>query len=183
MDFIGNLASGFGVALSFKNLIYAGLGAILGTAVGVLPGLGTAATIALLLPLTFKLEPISAVIMLAGIYYGAQYGGSTTSILLNIPGEAGSIVTCLDGYQMARKGRAGAALGCRPLDLFRWDSKCLWPVNHCSIHSFLCSEVWSSGIFLFDSAWIDDGNLFVGGVYFKRPYRGCSRADSWNHWA
>src|SRR5436189_4441895 len=87
------------------------IGVVLGTVIGVLPGLGPPATIAMLLPITFKLDPTGAMIMLAGIYYGAKYGGSTTSILLNVPGESASVVTCLDGYAMARKGRAGPALG------------------------------------------------------------------------
>jgi putative tricarboxylic transport membrane protein len=111
MDLFASLIQGFGVAMTPMNLFYGFIGAIIGTAVGVLPGLGPSATIAVLLPLTYKLEPIGAVIMLAGIYYGAMFGGSTTSILLNIPGENSSVVTCIDGYQMARKGRAGAALG------------------------------------------------------------------------
>src|SRR5512139_1769678 len=106
-----SLAYGFGVALQPQNLLYCLIGAIMGTFVGVLPGLGPTATLALLLPVTFHVNPVSAIIMLAGICYGAAYGGSTTSILLNIPGEASSVVTCLDGYQMARKGRAGPALG------------------------------------------------------------------------
>src|SRR5690606_5645930 len=101
---------GFTVALTYENLIYCLIGTALGTAIGVLPGLGPTATIALLLPITFSLPATSAIIMLAGIYYGAQYGGSTTSILVNLPGEASSVVTCLDGHQMARKGRAGPAL-------------------------------------------------------------------------
>lgn len=113
-----NLASGFAVALSPWNIAYAGFGAVLGTAIGVLPGLGPPATIAMLLPLTYGMEPVSAVIMLAGIFYGAMYGGSTTSILLNIPGEAGSVVTCLDGYRMTRSGRAGAALGIAAIGSF-----------------------------------------------------------------
>jgi putative tricarboxylic transport membrane protein len=102
---------GFSVAFQLKNLLFAFLGAIAGTLVGVLPGLGPAAAISVLLPVTFGMTPTGAVIMLAGIYYGAQYGGSTTSILVNIPGESASVVTCLDGYQMARQGRAGPALG------------------------------------------------------------------------
>jgi putative tricarboxylic transport membrane protein len=113
-----NLASGFAIALSPWNVAYAGFGAVLGTAIGVLPGLGPPATIAMLLPLTYGMEPVSAVIMLAGIFYGAMYGGSTTSILLNIPGEAGSVVTCLDGYRMTRSGRAGAALGIAAIGSF-----------------------------------------------------------------
>ena len=111
MDLVANLATGFGVALTPINLLYALVGALLGTLIGVLPGIGPVATIAMLLPTTYALQPVSALIMLAGIYYGAQYGGSTTSILLNMPGETSSAVTCLDGYQMARKGRAGQALG------------------------------------------------------------------------
>jgi TctA family transporter len=110
MDLLNNLILGFGVALTFQNVIYALLGCLLGTLIGVLPGIGPVATIAMLLPITFHLPPTASLIMLAGIYYGAQYGGSTTSILVNLPGESASVVTCLDGYQMARKGRAGAAL-------------------------------------------------------------------------
>src|SRR5512145_3266640 len=111
LESLTSLIHGFGVSLQPQNLLYCFLGVTMGTLIGVLPGIGPTATIALLLPATFKLNPISAIIMLSGICYGAMYGGSTTSILLNIPGEASSVVTCLDGYQMARRGRAGAALG------------------------------------------------------------------------
>ncbi len=111
MEILGSLGQGFAVAFQPLNLFWCFVGVFLGTVVGVMPGLGPAATIAMLLPLTFKMPPTSAVIMLAGIYYGAKYGGSTTAILLNVPGESASVVTCLDGYQMAKKGRAGAALG------------------------------------------------------------------------
>src|SRR5512136_2811204 len=111
MDVFTHLGNGLLIALSPIHLAYTFLGAVIGTAIGVLPGLGPPATVALLLPITYKINPASGVMMLAGIYYGAMYGGSTTSILLNIPGEAASVVTCLDGHQMARKGRAGAALG------------------------------------------------------------------------
>jgi putative tricarboxylic transport membrane protein len=111
MDVLNGLMHGFGIAFTPINLLMCFVGVLLGTVIGVLPGLGPSATIAMLLPLTFKLEPTGAMIMLAGIYYGAKYGGSTTSILLNVPGESASVVTCLDGYQMARKGRAGPALG------------------------------------------------------------------------
>ena len=110
MELINNLALGFETALTAQNLLYAFLGSFIGTMIGVLPGLGPIATIAMLLPATYALPPTAALIMLAGIYYGAQYGGSTTSILVNIPGETASVVTCLDGYQMARRGRAGVAL-------------------------------------------------------------------------
>ncbi len=111
MEMLNGLLQGFAVALTPVNIVWCFVGCFLGTIVGILPGLGPAATIAMLLPLTFTMPPTSALIMLAGIYYGAKYGGSTTSILLNVPGESSSVVTCLDGYQMARNGRGGAALG------------------------------------------------------------------------
>ncbi|MGZ8479150.1 MAG: tripartite tricarboxylate transporter permease [Candidatus Binatia bacterium] len=111
MDALANLLLGFSVALAPVNLFWCFVGVVLGTIVGVLPGLGPAATIAMLLPLTLKMDHTTAIITLAGIFYGARYGGSTTSILLNMPGESSSVATCLDGYQMARNGRAGAALG------------------------------------------------------------------------
>src|SRR5262244_3603375 len=109
-DLLANLALGFGVAFTPMNVLFCLLGALVGTLVGVLPGIGTVATIAMLLPITFGLPPVGALIMLAGIYYGAQYGGSTTSVLVNIPGEATSVITRLDGQQMAPPGRAGPAL-------------------------------------------------------------------------
>ena len=118
MELLSHLSLGFGVATQGINLLYALIGAMLGTLIGVLPGIGPVATIAMLLPTTYALQPVSALIMLAGIYYGAQYGGSTTSILLNMPGETSSAVTCLDGYQMARKGQAGAALSIAALGSF-----------------------------------------------------------------
>jgi len=118
MDLLNNLAIGFATALTLQNLIYAFAGCLIGTLIGVLPGIGPVATLAMLLPTTYALEPTSALIMLSGIYYGAQYGGSTTAILVNLPGESSSVVTCLDGYQMARKGRAGAALGIAAIGSF-----------------------------------------------------------------
>ena len=117
-DLVSNLSLGFGVALSLQNLGLAFLGCLVGTLIGVLPGVGPIATIAMLLPITFGLDPTGALIMLAGIYYGAQYGGSTTAILVNIPGEATSVVTALDGHQMARQGRAGVALGVAAIGSF-----------------------------------------------------------------
>ena len=110
MELLDNLALGFSTALTLQNLLNCFIGCLLGTMIGVLPGLGPIATIAMLLPATYALPPIAALIMLAGIYYGAQYGGSTTAILVNIPGESSSVVTAIDGYQMARRGRAGVAL-------------------------------------------------------------------------
>src|SRR5881394_3570456 len=118
MDILASLGTGFATALSPFNLLYCFLGVLLGTLVGVLPGLGPVATIAMLLPATFTLPPESALIMLAGIYYGAQYGGSTTAILINLPGEASSVVTALDGYRMAQQGRAGAALATAAIGSF-----------------------------------------------------------------
>ena len=118
MELFGNLWMGFQVAVTPIHLLYALIGVLLGTLIGVLPGIGPLATIAMLLPITFNLSPVAALIMLAGIYYGAQYGGSTTAILVNIPGEASSVVTCLDGYQMARQGRAGPALAIAAIGSF-----------------------------------------------------------------
>jgi putative tricarboxylic transport membrane protein len=119
MEIFSGLINGFSVALTPVNVLFAFLGAILGTAIGVLPGLGPAATIALLLPATYAISsPVTAIILMAGIFYGSQYGGSTTSILLNLPGEASSVVTCIDGYKMAQKGRAGAALGIAAIGSF-----------------------------------------------------------------
>src|SRR5690349_22358041 len=117
-ELLANLALGFSVAAHPYNIGFCLLGALVGTLVGVLPGIGTVATVAMLLPITFGLPPVGALIMLAGIYYGAQYGGSTTSVLVNIPGEATSVVTCLDGHQMARQGRAGAALSIAAIGSF-----------------------------------------------------------------
>ena len=118
MDLISNLALGLQVAFTFQNLLYCFFGVLLGTLIGVLPGIGPVPTIAMLLPITYALPPVSALIMLAGIYYGAQYGGSTTAILVNLPGESSSVVTCLDGYQMARRGRAGQALAIAAIGSF-----------------------------------------------------------------
>ena len=118
MEVLENLALGFGVAFTLQNLAYAFAGCLLGTAIGVLPGLGPTTTIAMLLPSIYTLDATPALIMLAGIYYGAQYGGSTTAILVNIPGEASSVVTAIDGYQMARQGRAGPALATAALGSF-----------------------------------------------------------------
>ncbi|TCT02568.1 tripartite tricarboxylate transporter permease [Aquabacter spiritensis] len=118
MELFDNLALGFSVAFTAQNLLYCFVGCVLGTLIGVLPGLGPVATIAMLLPITFGLPPVSALIMLAGIYYGAQYGGSTTAILINLPGESSSVVTAIDGHQMAKQGRAGAALATAALGSF-----------------------------------------------------------------
>ena len=117
-DLFSNLALGFSVAATPGNLFWCLMGALVGTAIGVLPGVGPVATMALLLPTTYYLPPEGALIMLAGIYYGAQYGGSTTAILINLPGESSSVVTVLDGYQMAKQGRAGAALAIAAIGSF-----------------------------------------------------------------
>jgi putative tricarboxylic transport membrane protein len=117
-ELVGNLGLGMSVALSLKNLALCFLGCMIGTLIGVLPGVGPIATITMLLPITFGIDPTGALIMLAGIYYGAQYGGSTTAILVNIPGEATSVVTTLDGHQMAKQGRAGVALGIAAIGSF-----------------------------------------------------------------
>ena len=118
MELFHNLIYGFSVAFTLHNLLYCFIGCLLGTLIGVLPGIGPLATIAMLMPITFTLTPTAALIMLAGIYYGASYGGSTTAILVNLPGETSSVVTCIDGYQMARQGRAGAALAIAAIGSF-----------------------------------------------------------------
>jgi putative tricarboxylic transport membrane protein len=118
MDLFQNLAFGLSVAVSLQNLFYCLIGVLVGTLIGVLPGIGPLATIAMLLPLTYNVPPVAALIMLAGIYYGAQYGGSTTAILMNLPGETSAVVTCLDGHQMARQGRAGPALAIAAIGSF-----------------------------------------------------------------
>lgn len=124
MEIFQNIIFGFSVALSLQNLVYCFLGCLLGTLIGVLPGIGPLATIAMLTPITYSLPPVGALIMLAGIYYGAQYGGSTTAILVNLPGETSSVVTCIDGYQMARQGRAGPALGIAAIGSFFAGTAC-----------------------------------------------------------
>src|SRR5512134_2435261 len=118
MELLSNLALGFATELSPTNLFLGFVGCLVGTLIGVLPGVGPIATIAMLMPLTLKVDPTGALIMLAGIYYGAQYGGSTTAILVNMPGEVTAVVTALDGHEMARQGRAGAALGVAALGSF-----------------------------------------------------------------
>ncbi|MBS75294.1 tripartite tricarboxylate transporter permease, partial [Variovorax sp.] len=118
MDLINNLSIGFAAAFTLQNLVYAFIGCLLGTLIGVLPGIGPVATIAMLLPATYALPPVAALIMLAGIYYGSQYGGSTTAILVNLPGESSSVVTVIDGHQMARQGRGGPALAAAGLGSF-----------------------------------------------------------------
>src|SRR5918995_5949348 len=118
MELFENLVFGFGVAVSLQNLLYCFIGVLVGTLIGVLPGIGPLATIAMLLPITFNVPPVAALIMLAGIYYGAQYGGSTTAILVNLPGETAAVVTCIDGYQMAQQGRAGPALAIAAIGSF-----------------------------------------------------------------
>src|ERR687896_598954 len=117
-ELLANLALGFGVAFSPMNMLFCMIGALVGTLIGVLPGIGSVATIAMLLPITFGLPPVGALIMLAGIYYGAMYGGSTTAILVNLPGESASVVTTLDGHAMAKQGRAGPALAIAAIGSF-----------------------------------------------------------------
>ena len=111
MDLVDNITLGFSVAFQWQNLFFCFVGVLIGTLIGVLPGLGPVGAMAILLPITYGISPVTAIVMLAGIYYGAQYGGSTTSILVGIPGESSSVVTALDGHQMALQGRAGPALG------------------------------------------------------------------------
>ena len=118
MDTLQHLLAGLAAAMSLQNLGFALIGCVLGTLIGVLPGLGPAAGTAILIPLTFKLDPTGALIMLSAIYYGAMYGGTITSVLINVPGEAASVITCFDGYQMAKQGRGGTALGIAAIGSF-----------------------------------------------------------------
>jgi TctA family transporter len=149
MDLFDNLFFGFSVAVSLQNLMYCFIGVLLGTLIGVLPGVGPLATIAMLLPITFNISPVAAMIMLAGIYYGAQYGGSTTAILVNLPGETSAVVTCIDGYQMARQGRAGPALAI------------------CAIGSFFAGTVGTLLIALFGPPLAEIALEFASPEYFS----------------
>ena len=149
----GNLALGLATAVTVQNLFYCFVGVLLGTLIGVLPGIGPVATIAMLLPITYALPPTAALIMLAGIYYGAQYGGSTTAILVNLPGEASSVVTCLDGYQMARQGRAGPALAIAAIGSFIAGTVCDPDLRAAGGAAGCdCHAVRAGGIFLADGA-------------------------------
>jgi putative tricarboxylic transport membrane protein len=141
---MSDLLYGFSICLQPANLLYCFLGVLMGTLVGVLPGIGPPGVLALLIPLTGNLPPESAIIMLCGITYGAQYGGSTTSILVNIPGEPTTIITCIEGYQMARKGRAGPALGISAMVLHCWNSLYIRPYSFCPHFIRFCSQVWTS---------------------------------------
>src|SRR3982751_6753137 len=151
MELFHNLIFGFGVALSWQNLLYCMIGVSVGTLIGVLPGIGPLATIAMLLPITFNVAPVGALIMLAGIYYGAQYGGSTTAILVNLPGETSAVVTCIDGYQMARQGRAGPALAIAAIGSVAAGPLCPPPVRACrSALRRPRAELRRTGIFFAD---------------------------------
>ena len=136
MEALSGIIHGFSIVLDPQTLFFCFLGCFLGTLIGVLPGLGPGGALAVLLPITFGIPPATAIIMLAGIYYGAMYGGSTTSILINIPGEAASVITCIDGYQMARNGRAGPALGISAIGSFILILNKGWRRFNTDIHSF-----------------------------------------------
>jgi putative tricarboxylic transport membrane protein len=146
LETLGFWIQGFAVATQPGNLLYAFIGCVLGTLIGVLPGLGPAAGTAILIPITFNLDPIGAIIMLAAIYYGAMYGGTITSVLVNVPGEAASVITCLDGYQMAKQGRAGPALGIAAIGSFiggTFATLALMVVSLPLANFALCSPFWS----------------------------------------
>jgi putative tricarboxylic transport membrane protein len=160
MELFNHLIFGFSVALSVQNLVYCFIGVLVGTLIGVLPGIGPLATIAMLLPLTFNVPPVAAMIMLAGIYYGAMYGGSTTSILVNLPGETAAVVTCIDGYQMARQGRAGAALAIAAIGSFFAGTVYLVDRAVRPAPWRICAEVQFRGVFLVDA----DGSGRGGGA-------------------
>lgn len=142
MDFLQNLSLGFSVAFSPINLLYCFFGALVGTLVGVLPGISPLNTVAMLLPFTFGMEPTSALIMLAGIFYGAQYGGSTSAILVNVPGETSAVVTCLDGHQLAKQGKAGTRRWASPPSVRSSpvrSPRCWWPPSARRFRSWRCA--------------------------------------------
>ena len=173
MDLLHHMAVGFGVALQPENLLSCFLGVFIGTLIGVLPGIGPVGAMSLLLPLTFKSSPEAAVIMLAGIYYGSMYGGSTTSILMNIPGEAASVVTCLDGYQMARQGRAGPALGIAAFGSFIAGTFAILGLMLVAPPlSRICSPLWPSRVFQPDGAGADDSCLSGPWINAQSPSHG-----------
>lgn len=154
MDLLSNLGLGFATATSAENLLSCLIRVILGTLIGVLPGIGATATIAMLQPITFQLEPVSSLILLAGIYYGALYGGSTTAILINMPGESSSAVTAIDGYQMACRGKAGTALAVAAVGVIvRGDGGHATGCGLCAAANGDCPEIWRGGIFQPDVAW------------------------------
>ena len=173
MELLHHMAVGFGVALQPESLLSCFLGVFIGTLIGVLPGIGPVGAMSLLLPLTFKSSPEAAVIMLAGIYYGSMYGGSTTSILMNIPGEAASVVTCLDGYQMARQGRAGPALGIAAFGSFHRRNLCNFgPDARSAAPVPFCSPLWPSRVFQPDGAGVDDSCVFGPWINAQSPSHG-----------
>src|SRR5215212_11836173 len=149
MELLNNLLMGLSTALELNNLLFCLIGVVIGTAIGVLPGIGPIPTVALLLPFTFSLSPPSAMIMLAGIFYGAQYGGSTTAILVNVPGETSSVVTCIDGHEMAKQGKAGTALAIA------------------AIASFFAGTVSTALIALFSPPLAQVGRSFGSPEYFS----------------
>ena len=184
MEFFQNILLGFQVVLDPTNLLLCFIGVVVGTMVGVLPGIGPVGAMALLLPATFKATPTSSIIMLAGIYYGAMYGGSTTSILVNIPGEAASVVTCLDGYQMARQGRAGPALGMAAMGSFIAGTLSviglMW-IAHPLARG--CPPFWPPRILCPDVYRIDHPNVFGPGFYFEGIDDGSGWHHRWKCWA
>ena len=161
MEALSSIFMGLQVACEPINLFFCFVGVTIGTLIGVLPGIGPLATLSILLPITFHAPPLSGIIMLAGVYYGAMYGGSTTSILVNIPGEAASVVTCLDGYQMARQGKAGPALGIAAFRLLH-----RWNFRDCGIDAGSPSfgpdgfAIRSAGIFFLGHPRLDHADLF-----------------------
>jgi putative tricarboxylic transport membrane protein len=179
LDALQYWVQGFSVALQPMNLLYAFIGCVLGTLIGVLPGLGPAAGTAILIPVTFSLDPIGAIIMLAAIYYGAMYGGTITSVLVNVPGEAASVVTCLDGYQMARQGRAGPALGIAAFGSFIAGT--LSVIGLMVLAPPLAGRrrsIRPSGVFQFDDPGLDHPHLCGSKIAAESDDHGRIRPDS-----
>lgn len=163
-DLFQYLFGGFSAALSLNNLFFCFMGVFIGTLVGVLPGIGPVAALSLLLPTTYHTTPMASIIMLAGIFYGTQYGGSTTSILMNIPGEAASVVTCIDGYQMAKKGRAGSALGISAFGSFIGGTLSVIGLMLIAPPGEGCFGLWPPRVFFAPAPGIALGHLLRGRV-------------------
>ena len=180
METLASLGHGFAVALTPYNLLWSALGVTIGTAIGVLPGIGPALTVALLLPVTYSLEPTSAFIMFAGIYYGAMYGGSTTSILLNTPGESGSIVTAIDGHEMARKGRGAQALATAAIGSFVAGTIATVALTFVApLHGQAGAAVRPGRVFRADGAGADHGHRRARRQPDPRPVQPVHRPGPW----
>lgn len=182
MDALLHLIQGFESALTWWNLLYCLIGVSIGMFVGVLPGLGPVASTAILIPLTFGMEPVSAIIMISGIFYRAMYGGTITSVLINTPGEAASVITCIDGHQMAKQGRAGVALGVAAIGSFVGGIFSILCLAFIGPPLASCAEVWTTRILCDSDAGHVDACGVDGKIAGPRNDRGSHRFDSRDDW-